>query len=140
MHLINYYISVLNGGICENINGTLKAVVVNYPAVSALNVTPTLAGCVSVNLKNAITDFDTTGTTTYAFFQGVTPITEQDAVNITTGGSYWIQAQTAGVACPSDKKEVVVSINPLPTLTGVTNSIVVNKGNSVALIATSNGQ
>ncbi|MCC9074137.1 DUF11 domain-containing protein [Flavobacterium sp. F-65] len=135
----NYYISVLNGGTCENINGTLKAVVVNYPAESVLDVTPTLAGCAKVSLKDAIINFDATGNTTYTFFQGVTPITEQAAANITVGGSYWIQAQTVGVDCPSVKKEVIVTINPLPTLTAVTSSVVVNKGNSVALSATSNG-
>ncbi|MCV9931712.1 gliding motility-associated C-terminal domain-containing protein [Flavobacterium sp. LS1R47] len=135
-----YYISVLNGGTCENVNGTLKEVVVNYPVGSALTVTATLAGCAKVNLKDAITNFDTSGNTTYTFYDFLNaPITDQAATNITIGGDYWIQAQTAGVDCPSVKEKVTVTINPLPTLTVTTNSQVVNKGDSVALVATSNG-
>ncbi|MET3021366.1 hypothetical protein [Flavobacterium hydatis] len=135
-----YYVSVLNGGTCENINGTLKEVVVNFPAGSALTVTATLAGCAKVNLKDAITDFDTSGNTTYTFFDTAnTPITDQAASNITVGGDYWIQAQTIGVDCPSVKEKVTVTINPLPTLVVTTASQVVNKGDSVALVATSNG-
>ncbi|MCV9926743.1 hypothetical protein OIU83_03740, partial [Flavobacterium sp. LS1R49] len=135
-----YYISVLNGGTCENINGTLNAVVVDFPVGPALVVTPTLTGCAKVNLKDAITNFDTSGNTTYTFFDSLNnPIAEADAGNITVNGDYWIQAQTTGVACSSAKEKVTVTINPLPTLTGVTSSVVVNKGASVALSATSNG-
>ncbi|MCD0469283.1 hypothetical protein LPB88_06000, partial [Flavobacterium sp. JAS] len=135
-----YYVSVLNGGICENINGTLKEVVVNYPVGSALTVTPTLIGCAKANLKDAITNFDTSGNTTYTFFDpSNNPITEQAAANITVNGNYSIQAQTTGVDCPSVKLPVAVTINPLPTLTNVTNSIAVTTGTSVALSATSNG-
>ncbi|MBF7093252.1 hypothetical protein IUY40_17095, partial [Flavobacterium sp. ALJ2] len=135
-----YYISVLNGGTCENVNGTLKEVVVNFPAGSDLTVTATLAGCAKVNLKDAITNFDTSGNTTYTFFDSLNaPITEQAAANITIGGDYWIQAQTTGIDCPSVKEKVTVTINPLPTLTVTTASVVVNKGDSVALVATSDG-
>ncbi|WP_109746180.1 Ig-like domain-containing protein [Flavobacterium araucananum] len=136
----NYYVSVLNGGTCENINGTLKQVVVNYPAASVLAVTTPFAGCAKVNLKDAITNFDTSGNTTYTFFDASNnPITDQVAANIVASGTYYIQAQTTGVACPSVKLPVAVTINPLPTLTGVTSSIAVNVGSSVALTATSNG-
>ncbi|MFQ6602801.1 gliding motility-associated C-terminal domain-containing protein [Flavobacterium sp. C3NV] len=135
-----YYVSVLNGGTCENVNGTLKEVVVNYPAGSALTVATPFAGCAKVNLKDAITNFDTTGNTTYTFFDSANnPITDAVAANITATGNYFIQAQTTGVACPSVKLPVEVNVNPVPTLTGVTSSIAVTKGSSVNLTATSNG-
>ncbi|MFH6994065.1 gliding motility-associated C-terminal domain-containing protein [Flavobacterium sp. FlaQc-48] len=135
-----YYLSVLNGGTCENINGTLKAVEVDYPAGSALAVTSPFGGCAKVSLKDAITNFDTSGNTTYTFFDSANnPITDQAASNITSGGNYFIQAQTTGVACPSVKVPVTVNVTPLPTLTGVTSSIAVTKGSSVTLNAASNG-
>ncbi|MFG4005193.1 immunoglobulin domain-containing protein, partial [Flavobacterium aquidurense] len=135
-----YYISVLNGGACENIDGTLKEVIVNYPAGSNLTVASPFAGCAKVNLKDAITNFDTTGNTTYTFFDSANnPITDAVAANITATGNYFIQAQTTGVACPSVKLPVEVNVNPLPTLTDVTSSIAVTKGSSVTLNATSNG-
>ena len=135
-----YYVSVLNGGTCENINGTLKEVVVNYPAGSALTVSSPFAGCAKVNLRDAITNFDTSGNTTYTFFDASNnPITDVAAASIVADGTYFIQAQTAGVDCPSVKLPVVVTINPLPTLTGVTSSIAVIKDSSVTLNATSNG-
>ena len=135
-----YYLSVLNGGTCENVNGTLKEVVVNYPAGSALTVSSPFAGCAKVNLRDAITNFDTSGNTTYTFFDASNnPITDEAAANIIADGTYFIQAQTAGVDCPSVKLPVVVTINPLPTLTGVTSSIAVIKDSSVTLNATSNG-
>ncbi|MFH6996788.1 gliding motility-associated C-terminal domain-containing protein [Flavobacterium sp. FlaQc-57] len=134
-----YYISILNGA-CENANGTLKEVIVNHPLGSALTVTSNLTGCGSVNLRSAITNFDASGNTTYTFFQPInTPITEQAAANITTSQDYWIQAQTVGNACSSAKEKVTVAISPLPTLTGVTSSIVVTKGSPVTLNAVSNG-
>jgi gliding motility-associated-like protein/uncharacterized repeat protein (TIGR01451 family) len=135
-----YYLSVSNGGICENVNGTLKEVVVNYPAGSNLTVTSPFLGCAKVNLKDAITNFDTTGNTTYTFFDSANnPITDAVAANITATGNYFIQAQITGVACPSVKLPVEVNVNPVPTLTGVTSSIAVTKGSSVNLTATSNG-
>jgi len=135
-----YYVSVLNGGTCENVNGTLKEVVVNYPTGSALTVQTPFVRCAKVNLKDAITNFDTTGNTTYTFFDpSNNPITDQVAENITLSGTYSIQAQTVGSACPSVKLPVVVTVNPLPTLTGVTSSIVITKGSSLAFAATSNG-
>ncbi|MFH6948586.1 gliding motility-associated C-terminal domain-containing protein [Flavobacterium sp. FlaQc-51] len=135
-----YYVSVLNGGTCENVNGTLKEVVVNYPAGSALTVTSPYSACGKVNLKDAISNFDTSGNTTYTFFDSANnPITEQAAGNILVSGTYFIQAQTTGVDCPSTRVPVAVTVNPLPTLTGVTSSIAVNTGTSVALAATSNG-
>ncbi|SHL83475.1 Ig-like domain-containing protein [Flavobacterium saccharophilum] len=135
-----YYVSVLNGGVCENINGTLKEVVVNYPTGSALTVQTPLVRCGKANLKDAITNFDVSGNTTYTFFDpSNNPITDLAAENITVTGIYSIQAQTAGVDCPSVKLPVTVTVNPLPTLTGVTSSVVITKGSSAALAATSNG-
>ncbi|URC11141.1 gliding motility-associated C-terminal domain-containing protein [Flavobacterium sp. B183] len=135
-----YYVSVLNGGICENASGFLKEVVVNFPTGTALTVTPTLSGCAKVSLKDAITNFDTSGNTTYTFFDaGNNPITDQAASNITANGNYFIQAQLNGGNCPSVKLPVAVTVNPLPTLTVLTNSVAVTKGSSVALTATSNG-
>ncbi|MBF4488043.1 hypothetical protein IRZ78_24855, partial [Flavobacterium sp. CSZ] len=135
-----YYVSVLNGGTCENVNGTLKEVVVNYPAGSALTVATPFAGCAKVNLRDAITNFDTSGNTIYTFFDASNnPITDDAAANIVADGTYFIQAQTAGIDCPSVKLPVVVTINQLPTLTGVTSSIAVIKDSSVTLNATSNG-
>ncbi|WP_264529829.1 gliding motility-associated C-terminal domain-containing protein [Flavobacterium sp. N502540] len=135
-----YYVSVLNGGICENASGFLKEVVVNFPTGTVLTVTPTLSGCAKVSLKDAITNFDTSGNTTYTFFDaGNNPITDQAASNITANGNYFIQAQLTGGNCPSVKLPVAVTVNPLPTLTVLTNSIAVTKGSSVALSATSNG-
>ncbi|MFH7032587.1 immunoglobulin domain-containing protein, partial [Flavobacterium aquidurense] len=135
-----YYASVLNGGACENIDGTLKEVIVNYPTGSNLTVASPFAGCAKVNLKDAITNFDTTGNTTYTFFDSANnPITDAVAANITATGNYFIQAQTNGVACPSVKLPVEVNVNPVPTLTDVTSSIAVTKGSSVNLTATSNG-
>ncbi|MGE6354616.1 immunoglobulin domain-containing protein, partial [Flavobacterium sp. NPDC079362] len=135
-----YYVSVLNGGTCENVNGTLKAVVVNYPAGSALSVMPNLASCAKANLSDAITNFDTSGNTTYTFFDSAdNTITDVAAANITVSGNYSIQAQTTGVDCPSVKFLVAVTVNPLPTLTGVSSSIAVLKGATVTLNASSNG-
>ncbi|MFH7002775.1 Ig-like domain-containing protein, partial [Flavobacterium bizetiae] len=135
-----YYLSVSNGGICENVNETLKEVVVNYPAGAALTVANPYSACGKANLKDAITNLDPSGDTTYTFFDASNnPITDAVAANITATGNYFIQAQKVGVACPSVKLPVVVNVNPLPTLTGVTNSIAVTKGSSVNLTATSNG-
>ncbi|UTN02427.1 gliding motility-associated C-terminal domain-containing protein [Flavobacterium bizetiae] len=135
-----YYLSVSNGGICENVNETLKEVVVNYPAGAALTVANPYSACGKANLKDAITNLDTSGDTTYTFFDASNNIiTDAVAANITATGNYFIQAQKVGVACPSVKLPVVVNVNPLPTLTGVTNSIAVTKGSSVNLTATSNG-
>ncbi|MEZ0181348.1 hypothetical protein AB9T89_03825, partial [Flavobacterium oncorhynchi] len=135
----NYYISVFNQGSCENAAGDRKEVVVNYSATPTLTVLATLSGCAKVNLKDAITNFDNTGNTTYTFYSPInTQITDEAAANITTGGDYWIQAQTTGNSCLSAKEKVTVTINPVPTLTNVITNRVVNKGEVVTLTATSN--
>ncbi|WP_244284436.1 Ig-like domain-containing protein [Flavobacterium oncorhynchi] len=135
----NYYISVFNQGSCENAAGDRKEVVVNYSSTPTLTVSAALSGCAKVNLKDAITNFDNTGNTTYTFYSPInTQITDEAAANITTGGDYWIQAQTTGNSCLSAKEKVTVTINPVPTLTNVITNRVVNKGEVVTLTATSN--
>jgi gliding motility-associated-like protein/uncharacterized repeat protein (TIGR01451 family) len=136
----NYYASVTNGATCENDINTLKQVTVNFPTVTPLVVTSPLVGCGTVNLRNAITGFDTTGNTTYTFYdQSDNILPANAAANINTSGVYSIQAQGNGVTCPSDKLPVTVTINPLPSLVVTTPSTSVNVGSDVTLTATSNG-
>ncbi|MEO6174872.1 MAG: gliding motility-associated C-terminal domain-containing protein [Flavobacterium circumlabens] len=136
----NYYVSVTNASTCENVINTLKQVNVTIPTVTPLAVTtPLPAGCGSVNLRDAIIGFDTTGNTTYTFYDASNNIiTENAAGNITASGVYSIQAQGNGVTCPSVKLPVTVTVNPLPSLV-VNPSVSVNAGSSVTLTATSNG-
>ena len=134
-----YYVSVLNEGTCENVNGTLKEVVVNFPTVTPLVVIGTpLVGCGSANLSDAITGFDTT-LNTYTFFNpSNVVITPEAAANITTSGLYSVQAQATGSNCPSAIATINVTINQLPTLT-VDPAQSVPVGTDVTLNATSNG-
>ncbi|WP_264537174.1 gliding motility-associated C-terminal domain-containing protein [Flavobacterium sp. N1736] len=136
----NYYVSVVNSATCENDINTLKQVTVTFPTVTPLVVIGTpLTGCGTVNLANAITGFDTTGNTTYTFYDPSNNILPANAAaNVNTSGVYSIQAQGNGVTCPSVILPVTVTINPLPSLT-VPPSISVNVGSTVALNATSNG-
>ncbi|PTS88962.1 hypothetical protein DBR27_23090, partial [Flavobacterium sp. HMWF030] len=136
----NYFVSVISASTCENVAGDRKQVVVNYAPIPALTVTGTLAGCAKVNLKDAITNFDATGNTTYTFFDALSnPITDIAASNIIANGTYFIQAQKIGFDCPSVKLPVVATVTAIPTLTGVTSSIVVTKGSPVTLNGTSSG-
>ncbi|QOG01502.1 gliding motility-associated C-terminal domain-containing protein [Flavobacterium sp. MDT1-60] len=134
-----YYLSVLNGGTCENVNGTLKEVIVNFPTVTPLAVIGTpLVGCGSANLADAITGFDT-AVNTYTFFNpSNVVITAEAAANITTSGVYSVQAQATGSNCPSAIATINVTINQLPTLT-VDPAQSVPVGTDVTLNATSNG-
>ncbi|OXB06826.1 Ig-like domain-containing protein [Flavobacterium pectinovorum] len=136
----NYYVSVSNSATCDNDINTLKEVVVNFPTVTPLVVIGTpLVGCGTVNLANAITGFDTSGNTTYTFYDPSNNVLPANAAaNINTSGVYSIQAQGNGVTCPSAILQVTVTINPLPSLV-VTPSISVNVGSTVALNATSDG-
>ncbi|WP_343697680.1 gliding motility-associated C-terminal domain-containing protein [Flavobacterium sp.] len=134
----NYFVSILNGGTCENVNGTLKQVTVNFPSTTVLTVNSTLAGCGSVNLRNAITNFDSSGNTTYTFYDpSNNVITADAAANITTGGVYSILAQQNGVTCPSAQQSVTVTINALPSLVVTNPQESVNIGSNVTLTATS---
>ncbi|WP_347343848.1 gliding motility-associated C-terminal domain-containing protein [Flavobacterium sp. LC2016-01] len=135
-----YYIAVGNATSCDNAINTLKPVVVNFPATSTtLAVTSPLVACGSANLKNAITTLDTSGNTTYTFFDPSNAVmTDEAAMNITINGVYSIQAKANGVDCPSAKQPVTVTVNPLPSLT-VDPAQSVAQGTNVTLNATSNG-
>ncbi|OWU90625.1 hypothetical protein APR43_11630 [Flavobacterium sp. NLM] len=136
----NYFVSILNGGTCENVNGSLKQVTVNFPSTTVLTVNATLAGCGSANLGDAITNFDSTGNTTYTFYDpSNNVITADAAANITLSGVYSILAQGNGVTCPSVQQSVTVTINALPSLVVTNPSESVNIGSNVTLTATSTG-
>ncbi|MBZ4034838.1 DUF11 domain-containing protein [Flavobacterium sp. 17A] len=137
----NYFIAASTGSTCENVNGTLKQVTVNFPSTTDLIVNATPApGCGSFNLRNAITNFDTTGDTTYTFYDpSNNVITADAAANITTGGVYSIEAQKVGTTCPAVRQSVTVVINALPSLVITNPSESVNVGSTVALTATSTG-
>ncbi|MCI9845089.1 gliding motility-associated C-terminal domain-containing protein [Flavobacterium pectinovorum] len=137
----NYYVSVVNAITCENAINTLKQVTVNSPSATPLVVIgTTLQGCGTVNLANAITGFDTTGNTTYTFYDPSDNILPAAAAaNINTSGVYSIQAQGNGVTCPSGKLPVTVSVNPLPSLVVANPFLSVNVGTNILLNATSNG-
>ncbi|MFH7011375.1 gliding motility-associated C-terminal domain-containing protein [Flavobacterium sp. FlaQc-52] len=136
----SYFISVVNATNCENEAGNLKEVTVTYPTTTALTlIAVPLQGCGSVNLKDAIVGFDTSGNTTYTFYDPSNAIITADAAaSVSTSGVYSIQAQGNGITCPSSKQTVTVTINALPTLV-VTPSISVNTGSNVALNAVSDG-
>ncbi|QSW89520.1 gliding motility-associated C-terminal domain-containing protein [Flavobacterium endoglycinae] len=132
----NYYISALNGGTCENVNGTLKQVTVNFPSTTVLTVNSTLAGCGSANLVNAITNYD--ANTTYTFFDASNNVITADAAaNITTSGVYSIQAQSNTATCPSVQQSVTVTINALPNLVVTNPTESVSVGSNVTLSAVS---
>jgi hypothetical protein len=133
------FVSVLNGGTCENQNGTLKEVIINNPPQSALTIQSPILGCAVANLRDAITNYDDSGNTTYRFFDALNnQITEEAAGNVTATGLYFIEAHNSAGECPSTRLPVSVIINPLPTLT-VIPSVSVNAGDSVSLDATSDG-
>ncbi|MBE8724124.1 gliding motility-associated C-terminal domain-containing protein [Flavobacterium hungaricum] len=135
-----YYISVSGTATCENAINTLKPVTVTLPTATTLNVDSALAGCGSANLRDAIVNFDSTGNTTYRFYNSAnTEITGDQASNITANGTYSIEAQGNGVTCPSVRQSVTVTINALPTLVITNPSESVNIGTNVALTAVSNG-
>ncbi|RZJ65902.1 MAG: T9SS type B sorting domain-containing protein [Flavobacterium sp.] len=133
-----YYIALQVEGLCTNVSGTLKEVVVNYSDQLTLQVQANISGCGSVNLVDAITNFDASNT--YLFFDSNNnPITAEAAANITANGTFFIQAQSNNGACSSTVQQVVVTIVAQPTLTLAANALVTNVGNSVTLNATSNG-
>ncbi|RYF22637.1 MAG: hypothetical protein EOO42_08500, partial [Flavobacteriales bacterium] len=135
----NYFISVTSPTTCENETSTLQPVSVTIPTQTPLAVTSPLIGCGTADLTTAVTGFDTTGNTTYTFYDASNNVINPGAAtNITTSGVYSIQAQGNGVTCPSVILPVTVTINPLPSLS-VDPSISVNTGTNVVLNATSNG-
>ncbi|WP_295093449.1 gliding motility-associated C-terminal domain-containing protein [uncultured Flavobacterium sp.] len=137
----NYFISAVNGGTCENANGSLKEVVINSPSRTPLTlITTPLQACGSANLVNAIVGFDSSGATTYTFYDSSNNVISADAAaNITTSGIYSIEAQDASNTCPSAKQTVTVTINAVPSLTVTNPQESVNVGTDVPLNAVSTG-
>lgn len=137
----NYFIAASNGGTCENVIGDLKQVTVNFPSTTVLTVNANPApGCGSFNLRNAITNFDNSGNTTYTFYDSSNNvITADTAANLTTGGVYSIEAQGTGDTCPAARQSVTVVINALPSLVVTNPQESVNVGTNVTLTATSTG-
>jgi uncharacterized repeat protein (TIGR01451 family)/gliding motility-associated-like protein len=133
-----YYISVTVEGLCENEINTLKTVTVTYSSGLTLQVSPTIQGCGSVNLVNAILNFDTSSDIQYAFFDSSnTPITAEAASNITISGTYFIQSTSLLGSCASTLEQVIVTVHPMPTLSIPNTNLVTTIGNSVILNATS---
>ncbi|NUY79522.1 gliding motility-associated C-terminal domain-containing protein [Flavobacterium sp. MAH-1] len=131
-----YYIALQVDGLCTNATGTLKEVVVNYSSQLVVQAQANLEGCGSVNLADAIQNFDPNNT--YLFFDGSNnPITAEATANTTTSGTYSIQAQGPNGTCASALASVNVTVNQQPTITATGNAIVTNVGNSVTLNATS---
>ena len=135
----NYYISITVNSLCENPINTLKQVTVNFSSGLNLLVQPTIQGCGSVDLTDAIVDFDSSSNIQYNFFDSSNnPITAANASNITIAGTYFIQSTSILGGCSSTLQQVIVTINPTPTLAVSNQNVVVNTGNSVTLQATSN--
>lgn len=133
-----YYISLTVDGLCENADNTLKAVTVNYSSSLSLVVQPAISGCGSVDLTDAIPNFDTSGDIQYNFFDGNNnPITLEAATEITASGTYSIQAVSLAGSCSSTIEPIHVTVTSQPTLTIANANLVVNLGTSVTLEATS---
>ncbi|TDX10785.1 gliding motility-associated C-terminal domain-containing protein [Flavobacterium sp. S87F.05.LMB.W.Kidney.N] len=137
----NYFVSILNGGTCENVNGTLKQVTINAPSTTTLSVIATpLEGCGSASLRNAITNFDVSGNTTYTFYDSSNNVITADAAaNITTSGNYSVEAQLNTDTCPSARATIAVVIRALPSLVVTNPQESVNVGSNVTLAAVSTG-
>ncbi|WP_347051948.1 gliding motility-associated C-terminal domain-containing protein [Flavobacterium olei] len=136
-----YFVSVSSPTTCENANGTLLPISITFPTTTTLTVNPSPApGCGSFNLRNAITNFDTTGSTTYTFYDASNNVITADAAaNLTTGGVYYIEAHGTTETCPSARQSVTVTINALPSLVITNPSESVAVGTNVTLTATSTG-
>ncbi|WP_290843522.1 gliding motility-associated C-terminal domain-containing protein [Flavobacterium sp.] len=131
-----YYIALQVEGLCTNAAGTLKEVVVTYSEQLVVQAQANLQACGSANLANAILNFDPNNT--YLFFNSANaPITAEVAANITTNGTYFIQAQGPNGTCASALASVNVTITPQPTINVPANAIVTNIGNTVTLNAIS---
>ncbi|WP_125719803.1 immunoglobulin domain-containing protein, partial [Flavobacterium ustbae] len=137
----NYFVAVGNSTTCDNEINTLLPVVVTFPSTTPLTVITTpLEACGSANLINAITNFDSTGDTTYTFYDSSNNVITADAAaNITVSGVYSIEAQNTTSTCPSARASVTVTINALPTLAVTNPQESVNIGTNVVLDATSTG-
>ncbi|NMH27391.1 Ig-like domain-containing protein [Flavobacterium silvaticum] len=131
----HYFVALQVEGLCTNTAGTLKEVVVNYSQQLVVSVNSNLQGCNSVNLADAILNFDPNNT--YTFYNGSgTAITAEAAASITTSGNYSIQAQGPNGTCASTLTPVIVTVNQQPQITLSSNALVTTVGNSVTLNAT----
>lgn len=132
-----YYVSVKVGATCENAVGDLLPVTVVFPTSTPLTVNATLTGCDSVNLADAIVGFDASGDTTYTFFDSsMTVLSAANAANISTNGTYYIQALNT-TNCISVISSVAVTVTPSPLLDVDPSSYSINVGASVTLMAAS---
>ncbi|WP_284652232.1 Ig-like domain-containing protein [Flavobacterium terrisoli] len=135
----SYYISLTVNGVCENAANTLKLVTVNYATALSLDVSPTIEGCGSVNLRDAILNYDSSSDIVYSFFDSTnTPITPDAAANIQTSGLYHIQSTSLSGSCSSLVEPVNVVVNPEVNLVVTNVNNVINIGGSVTFSATSN--
>ena len=135
---MTYYIAIDVSGVCENEVGNLLPVDVTFPSQTDLNISSTLSGCGSVNLGDAIVDFDASGDTTYSFFDSsMNPISASEATVIQASGTYYVQSQHIDDTCASETVEVAVTVHPLPQLVVSPDSFVIAIGDSVTLEATS---
>ncbi|MFN3754968.1 gliding motility-associated C-terminal domain-containing protein [Flavobacterium sp.] len=135
----NYYISLTVNGICENEANTLKQVTVHYATALTLTLSPTIEGCGSVNLRDAILNFDSSSDIVYSFFDSTnTPITVEAAANIQASGLYYVQSTSLSGSCSSLIQSVNVTVNPEINLVVTNVNNVVNIGSSVTFNATSN--
>lgn len=131
-----YYIAIQVDGLCTNATGTLKEVVVNYSEQLTVLTQANFQACGSANLANAITNFDANNT--YSFFNASNaPITAEAAANITTSGTYFVQATGPNGTCASALATINVTVTPQPTIATPANALVTNVGNTVTLNATS---
>src|SRR5690606_8818916 len=97
-------------------------------------------GCGSVNLRDAILNFDNSADIQYNFFDADSnPITAEQASSITIEGNYFIQSTSLSGSCSSSIEEVSVTITPIPTLEISQTNYVVMQGSSFELEATSTG-
>lgn len=135
-----YYISITVDGLCENEINTLKQVTVNFSSSLVLDVSPSIEGCGSVNLRDAILNFDNSADIQYTFFDGSqNPLTVEQASSITNSGTYFIQSSSLSGSCSSSVEQVIVTVNPIPTLVLTGTNYVVAQGSSFTLEATSTG-
>jgi gliding motility-associated-like protein/uncharacterized repeat protein (TIGR01451 family) len=135
-----YYISIVVDNFCENVNNTLKKVTVYFSSQLDLTVTPTLEDCGSVNLRNAILNFNNSEDVEYLFYNSSNqPITSEMAGNITANGIYFIKANTTAGDCSSSTQPVNVIVHPNPVLTLPNTNYAVGINTSFTLEATTNG-
>lgn len=124
-----------SGNICVNTSRQAVNVKVYSNIATNLAVLTTLEGCESVNLIDAITNYDASGKTTYAFFNSANQqLTDEDVKAIKISGTYKIQAQ----GCSVVTKDVIVTLNSsLSILVSPSESVALGSNISLAPKATS---